>query len=92
MRSAYCQPAQYVLRYGDWPVNFEEENVLQDDANHQLLQLFKTKMYNISRIMDCAVAGDADVGKIADYGLGLLRILYSPQRDDVLHSLHRHIS
>eukprot|EP00946_MAST-07B_sp_MAST-7B-sp1_P002696 g2696.t1 len=75
----------------DWPVNFEEENAFQDDANHQLLQLFKTKMYNISRIMDCVGCQRCRLwGKLQIMGLGTaLRILYSPQRDDVLHSLHR---
>ena len=74
-----------------WPVSFEEETAFHGDADHQMLQQFREKMHNISRIMDCVGCQRCRLwGKLQIMGLGTaLRILYSPHRDDTIKSLHR---
>jgi ERO1-like protein alpha len=74
-----------------WPVSFEEETAFHGDPNHHLLEIFRTKMYNISRIMDCVGCQRCRLwGKLQMMGLGTaLRILYSPDREEVLRGLHR---
>ena len=75
----------------NWPICFEEETAFHGDTNHHLLERFRGKMYNISRIMDCVGCQRCRLwGKLQMIGLGTaLRILYSPHRGEVLRSLHR---
>ena len=74
-----------------WPISLEEETAFHGDPDHHLLELFRAKVYNISRIMDCVGCQRCRLwGKLQMMGLGTaLRILYSPHRDEVLRSLHR---
>ena len=60
-------------------------------ARTHLLGEFRTRLHNISKLMDCVGSGRCRLwGKLQVHGLATaLRILYAPDRQLVLHSLQR---
>jgi hypothetical protein len=80
-----------------WPITFDEEaafggldGLISVDQERMLTE-FREKIYNISRIMDCVGCQRCRLwGKLQIMGLGTaFRILYAPDTEIVLRSLHR---
>eukprot|EP00419_Tripos_fusus_P067054 CAMPEP_0172906612 /NCGR_PEP_ID=MMETSP1075-20121228/177212_1 /TAXON_ID=2916 /ORGANISM="Ceratium fusus, Strain PA161109" /LENGTH=416 /DNA_ID=CAMNT_0013764083 /DNA_START=365 /DNA_END=1615 /DNA_ORIENTATION=- len=80
------------------PSGLEEDSNLGSCAAHEveeraaMLQAFRLKLNNISRLMNCVGCGRCRLwGTLQIQGLGTaLRILYAPNRSAVLASLSRH--
>lgn len=84
--------AELLKNRDSWPLNFDEESAFTAHGNStEMLNQFRAKFYNISRIMDCVGCQRCRLwGKLQVMGLGTaLRILYAPDRQLVLASLHR---
>lgn len=74
-----------------WPLSLDEGSVFQESDGAELLRQFRSRVYNISRVMDCVGCERCRLwGKLQFMGLGTaLRILYAPDRQIVFASLHR---